>query len=97
MRVIEFVKYWKDRLGINDYEITVEKISPMQVVCDSDDCTLVGVIRNQENHTAVIYHSRRLHEDDILHELLHVKHPPWTEDQINQETIRLIQLRKGGD
>jgi hypothetical protein len=40
---------------------------------------------------AVIYHDRDLTEEDIVHELLHVKYPDWTEDQVNLETDKLLK------
>ncbi len=36
---------------------------------------MVGVIPERERRFATIVHTRRLREDDIVHELYHVKYP----------------------
>ncbi len=47
-------------------------------------CTLVGVV--YDSTSATIYTTRDLTEDDIIHELLHVAHPEWPEEQVVKET-----------
>jgi hypothetical protein len=34
---------------------------------------------------------RPLTEEDIVHELLHVKYNNWSEDQVNKETEKLLK------
>ncbi|HXG07725.1 MAG TPA: hypothetical protein VNI77_10425 [Nitrososphaera sp.] len=75
-----------------DYTITVERISLFQV---SDDyCavghSLVGVESDHRKKKACIYYTRRLTEEDIVHELLHVRYPLWTEEQVNIATGKIL-------
>ena len=35
-----------------------------------------------------------LNDEYIAHELLHVKYPDWSEDQVNKETERLLNQSK---
>ena len=41
----------------------------------------------------MIYHDRSLTDNYVVHELLHVKYPDWTENQVNTETERLLNKR----
>jgi hypothetical protein len=81
----QLLAYWKDRLGLAEYAIHTERLSLFQV-CDSY-CrvgnSMVGVAADHDSKTACIYHTRQLKEDDIVHELLHVRRPSWTEGQVN--------------
>jgi hypothetical protein len=89
---IELLAYWKDRLGLGGYTIYTERLSLFQV-CDSY-CrvgnSMVGVATDHDAKVACIYHTRQLKEDDIIHELLHVRHPSWTEEQVNNATKTLL-------
>ncbi|WP_158435196.1 hypothetical protein [Nitrososphaera viennensis] len=92
------VEYWKERLGIDDYAVITERISLFQV---SDDyCrvgnSFVGVCADHDEKVACIYHTRRLREDDIVHELLHVRHPSWTEDEVNRAAAELLLKTRQG-
>jgi len=40
-----------------------------------------------------LYHDRDLTERDVIHELLHVRYPDWTEDQVNQVEELLYKLK----
>ena len=86
------VEKWQDRLGLGLWDITSEPISDDQVVYPDDiseeERFFVGVEYGEM--TAVIYHSRPLMEDDIVHELLHIVYPNASHDWINEETRRLI-------
>lgn len=83
---------WKRKLSLKDWDITTEEISDAQVTYP-DDCVgeerfFVGI--EIGDGKAKIYHARELTEEDIVHELLHVKHPEKSEDWVEQETERLI-------
>ena len=79
---------WQNRLGLQDYKILTSKISNEQVVYPSDcEKEFVGVCIVGDE--ATIYHTRDLTEEDIIHELLHVKYPSVDHDWINSETERL--------
>lgn len=54
-------------------------------------CSLVGVVYNNEE--ACIYHTRALIAEDIVHELLHARHPQWSEAAVVAETDRLVGPR----
>jgi hypothetical protein len=92
----ELVDCWKDRLGLAGYTIYAERLSLFQV-CDSY-CrvgnSMVGVATDHNSKVACIYHTRQLKEDDIVHELLHVRHPSWTEEQVNRVTKALLSMKK---
>jgi len=45
---------------------------------------LIGVVFDA--HRATIYHTRALTPEDVLHELLHVAHPSWTEAAVVRAT-----------
>lgn len=55
-------------------------------------CSLVGIVLDE--HEPCIYHTRRLREDDIVHELLHVAFPDWSEDRVNAHTERLLRSKR---
>ena len=90
------VKYWQRYLGLDHWKITTIKISRNQV-CDENCRTglsFVGVIPDHENLHAEIYHTRKMTAEDIVHELLHVKYPKWTEDQVNHKTDKILQDKR---
>jgi hypothetical protein len=87
------IALWRRRLGLEDYCITAEQLSVFQVA--DDFCavgnSLVGICVDHSCKTAVIYHTRRLRQEDVVHELLHVRHPSWSEDQVNEKTAELLE------
>jgi len=92
------VKYWKTYLGLDDWDITTHEIDDKQVLYDKDipeeDKYFIGVQYYSGTKQAVIYHARDLCDEDIVHELLHVKNPKWTEDEVNKETDNIISNEK---
>ena len=54
----------------------------------------VGIMPSKDALHATIFHDRKLTEEDIIHELLHVKYPDWSEDQVNEETEILLNKNK---
>ncbi|MGI0038974.1 MAG: hypothetical protein ACREAO_04090 [Nitrososphaera sp.] len=89
------LQLWQRRLGLEDYAIETEQVSIFQV---SDDfCSVgnsfVGVSADHHARRAVIYHTRQLRQEDIVHELLHVRYPSWSEGDINRETGELLRSR----
>ncbi len=77
-----------------------ERISIWQVTGESGrpGCGLVGVYCDdaagdaEKESVACILHTRRLTEEDIVHELLHVAHPAWSEGQVVGETAHLAAV-----
>jgi hypothetical protein len=70
--------------------VKLDRINRHQVMDERGrrGCGLVGVVYNEE--TARICHTRALVAEDLVHELLHVAHPSWTEGQVVNETDRLL-------
>lgn len=72
-------------LGIRQAVRTV-RISRFQVTDERGrpGAGLIGVVFDAR--LATIYHTRALTGEDVLHELLHVAHPTWTEAAVVQAT-----------
>ena len=83
---------WLKKLELTDWTVELEPLNNEQVLCDCppEDCYFVGVKYDLDTKYAVIYHDRDLTEEDIVHELLHVKYADWSEDQVNAETKALL-------
>ncbi len=81
---------WRHRLGIDRYRVRCQPTHPMQVTGPDGrpGQELVGVI--VEDRIATIVHTRRLREDDIVHELLHVARPEWPHPEVDLWTDLLI-------
>jgi hypothetical protein len=95
-RARQLLKKWLDVLGLAGYSIALERISLLQV---SDDyCNVgnsfVGIEIDFANTKGRIYHTRILTEEDIVHELLHVKYPYWSEKEVNATTNMLLKNRR---
>lgn len=79
---------WQSKLNLNEWEFTIQEIQPDQVVYDNDcpdeDKYFVGIEIDKHNKVGTIHHDRELTEQDIIHELLHVKYPNKTEDWVNE-------------
>ena len=94
--VRKMIEYWKMELGLTSWRIKCEPISIFQV---SDEfCRvgnqLVGIVIDFLGKTGTIYHTRELKEEDIIHELLHVRYPSWCEDQVNKKMKECKNRRK---
>jgi len=81
------IEKWKSKLFLKDWEIITVGISESQVWDEKYDPNpigheFVGIEYFKENKKATIYHTRQLKEEDILHELLHVRYPDWSEKQV---------------
>ena len=82
------INKWKKILELDDWVIHTESIRKDQVQYP-DDLELkefVGISINHDDKYGLINHTRDLTAFDVVHELLHVKHPTWSEDQINDYT-----------
>ena len=92
---LKMIEFWKSYFDLVDWEIRCEQISMFQV---SDEfCRvgnqLVGIVMNSQIKLATLFHTRKLREEDIIHELLHVRSPAWSEDQVNEEMNKLKNRR----
>jgi len=82
------INKWKKILELDDWVIHTEAIRKDQVQYP-DDLKLkefVGISINHDDKYGLINHTRDLTDFDVVHELLHVKHPTWSEDQVNDYT-----------
>ncbi len=99
--ISSFIEFWKEKLSIIEYKIDLLKISTEQVVDDDMNIgnEFVGIHADHSNLKAHLYHTRKLYMSDIIHELLHVRYPKWTELQVISETDRLMNVvsLRGGD
>lgn len=86
------IAQWRAQLAISCV-VRHEPISRFQVTGPDGrpGAALVGVVVEPERQVATIYHTRRLTTEDIVHELLHVAHPGWSEQRVVSETGRLLQ------
>tara|TARA_R110002153_G_scaffold189630_2_gene342433 strand:- start:81 stop:440 length:360 start_codon:yes stop_codon:yes gene_type:complete len=94
----DMVGCWIDELDLTGWTITTEAIEKKSVTYADDvpdrDKYFVGVGIYEEGMQARIYHDRPLTDEYVVHELLHVKYPDWSEDQVNKETERLLNQNK---
>jgi hypothetical protein len=92
---MKLINKYKELLGLDDWNIITEPIQKEQVTYDNDvpeeDKYFIGIRPEYNNKTATIYHDRDLTEEDIAHELLHVKFPSVSESGINELTKILIK------
>jgi len=95
----KIVNYWIKKLQLDKWSIEIESIDHDQVICDCppEDCYFIGIHYNDTIKKGIIFHDRDLTEEDIVHELLHVKYPDWSEDQVNIETEKLLKQNKDGN
>ena len=86
---MDLLEMWLNRLELKD--VKTEAIMSEQVVYPKDLKTkeFIGV----DIQERIIYHTRPLKEDDIVHELLHIKFPKMSEKNINLLT-KLITTKK---
>ncbi len=89
------IEYWQTMLEIKDWEISCEMISEMQVVDaligNTPGHEFVGIAIQSDDKKGTIFHTRALQEDDIIHELLHVRFPEWSEQDVNFWTNLLMK------
>ncbi len=100
IKIPHFIQQWQKNLDIQHYTICCECISPFHVCDDAfvQGHEFVGICTDHKRRKACLYHTRKLQLEDIIHELLHVKHPEWSEKLID---IRIYcwhrSITKGGD
>ena len=86
MFTYEWIEDWKTVLGIPEWNIVCTIIDEEQVVDslldNSHGHEFVGIERDFTNRSGIIYCTRTLEEDDIIHELLHVRYPEWSENKV---------------
>ena len=83
---------WAEALGVAR-DVQLARVDRRQVTDHRGrrGGSLVGVtVRERE---ATLYHTRRLMAEDLVHELLHVGYPDWSERTVVQETARILGIR----
>ena len=92
------INKWQVLLGLSDWVILCESISEDQVVDEMEENThgheFVEIHIDFTNKIGTIYHTRKLKEDDIVHELLHVRFHSWSEEKVNFWTDLLLNSPK---
>ena len=95
---LPLINKWQVLLGLSDWVILYESISEDQVVDEMEENThgheFVGIHIDFTNKIGTIYHTRKLKEDDIVHELLHVRFNSWSEEKVNFWTDLLLKSPK---
>jgi hypothetical protein len=98
-RLLIELSNWQEKLQLQHYQIVCQRIRTHQV-CDNSDKRgheFVGICTDHNSFSACLYHTRKLHIDDLVHELLHVKYPLWSEKQVNDETERILKEKEVRD
>lgn len=87
--------FWKAILNLSAINVVFHRISIFQVCdeCCKPGKNFVGVTYKQGESRAVIHHTCKLTEEDILHELLHVKFPNWSEERVVRATDELLKTK----
>ena len=95
---LPLINKWQVLLCLSDWVILCESISEDQVVDEMEENThgheFVGIHIDFTNKIGTIYHTRKLKEDDIIHELLHVRFHSWSEEKVNFWTDLLLKSPK---
>jgi len=95
---LPLINKWQILLSLSDWVILCEPISENQVVDEMEQNThgheFVGIHIDFTNKIGTIYHTRKLKEDDILHELLHVRFHSWNEEKVNFWTNLILKSPK---
>lgn len=98
LKTHDMVNRWIDVIGLKGWTIATEAIDKKSVIYEGGvpawDQYFVGVDIDKEKMMAHIYHDRPLNDEYVVHELLHVKYPDWTEDQVNAGTELLLNQSK---
>lgn len=87
---MSIVSKWKENFELEDHIVNTQAIFNEQVLYP-DDLELkefIGI--NTENGISTIYHTRELTEEDVVHELLHLKHPEKSEEWVVDKTNKII-------
>ena len=84
---------WVKRLGLDDWSIRTECIDPGQVDYNGEDY-FVGIERDFDGRSAVIYHDIPLDEESIVHELLHICFPQADDEDYDEYEKFIAQATK---
>ncbi len=94
---INFWCYWFDLL---EWNILTQPILKEQVCYDESipdsDRYFIGVEIKKKYKIGIIYHDRELDGISILHELLHIKFPNFSEDEVNKRCDEILEGSRNG-
>ena len=94
------IAFWQKWLGLTNWFILSESIDKKQVLYDKDvpkkDRYFVGVHIDNKSEIATIYHDRNLNHEYVLHELLHIRFPKFTEEQVNERCDNILNMTMCG-
>ena len=89
--VLRTISKWQQCLGIEEWDISTEEIDLDKVTIEYNGHTyFVGIFRDFDNKTAIIYHDIELDEESIIHELLHIVFPKPNSDETHMDYERWI-------
>lgn len=94
MNYRDIIKRWALFLELTEWSIEVTPIFPEQVLYNADvpyaDRYFIGIHREEETKEATIFYDRNMSEEDILHELIHLRYPLYTEEEVNTYCNELL-------
>ena len=93
MNDLQTINKWKNKLGIPNWDITTERITPGQIEYSGEEY-FIGITRDFKKKKGIIYHDIDLYEEAIIHELLHVRYPTKNEDWVNKVSRKLLNKDK---
>ncbi len=92
---------WQKILGLNDWEITSQRIDRDQVTFPDEilpkDRYFTGITVEDDGMKGTIYHDDELTEEAVIHEMLHLRFPDKDEDWVNGLTFALVERFGGND
>ncbi len=84
--VSHIISDWQQYFGIEDWDVSTEKIDKKYVSVEYNGHTyFVGILRDFDEKRATIYHDVELDEETIIHELLHIVFPKPNPDETYQD------------
>ncbi len=83
-------EYLRRQLRLS-HQVRLERISRWQVTGEHGRPgePLIGVAHEEDG--PCIFHTRALTVEDLVHEMLHVRHPELSEDEVNARTAAMLE------
>jgi len=83
------IGHWQKELGIESWNIATERIFADQIDYNGEDY-FIGISRDCSKKEATIHHDVDLYEEAIVHELLHIRYPLKSEEEVDTLTAYLL-------
>jgi hypothetical protein len=84
--VSRIISKWQKYLALEEWDISTEEIDLDTVTIEYNGQTyFVGIHRDFDAKSAIIYHDVALDEESIIHELLHIVFPQPNSDETYHE------------